>query len=210
MRSAKRRVLTKTRVVRCSRTSCARRSYTVVQASPDITASSGVGGNSSARSRLRAWPLSMRVQSPARRSAPTRNRATSSMGVWVADNPTRTSRRRGQRLQALERQRKVGTALVGRHRVNLIDDDGTARGQHRRGPIPSPTERITTRAWSPRYAAACGACGRAPTAGVSPVRTIVRMSTSGRRVPRARRECRRGAPPELRWMSFDNAFKGDM
>ena len=65
-RSAMRRVLTNTSVVRCCATSSASRSYISSQTSFGITASSGERGISSARSRSRTWPASMIVHGRAR------------------------------------------------------------------------------------------------------------------------------------------------
>jgi hypothetical protein len=71
-RSAILRVLTKTSVVRCSWVSAARRAYTCCQTSPDMIASSGAGGTSSARSRSRTCPTSTIVQSAADEDVPVR------------------------------------------------------------------------------------------------------------------------------------------
>ena len=134
MRSACRRVLTKMRVVRCSRDQLGQ---SIVDQRPDFAR------HHRFERRRRNLDLqvavadvagSMMVQSasPSARDCrePTRNRATSSMGFWVADNPTRVSRRPGERLEALQRQREMQAALRPHHRVNFVDDHGARRRQH--------------------------------------------------------------------------------
>ena len=93
-RSAMRRVLTNTSVVRCASMRARSRPYTSAQTSPDITASSGDSGSSSARSRSLVWPVSTMVQVPGVPSSqPVRKWATVSMGRWVADSPMRVTGR---------------------------------------------------------------------------------------------------------------------
>ena len=150
-RSAWRRVLTKTSVLRCSPTRFAMRSYTCSQSSPDITAPSGAAGTSSARSRSRLWPLSITAQAgradASRRPAPTKKRATSSRGRCVADKPTRVNWPAGERIEPLQRQRQVRASLVADQRVDLVDDDRARRATAWRGRNPSPAGCTATRAW---------------------------------------------------------------
>src|SRR5207247_1250932 len=87
------RVLTKMSVVRCSPIRSDRRLYTWSQTSADITDSSGESGTSNARSRARRWPEStITGAAPSPRPAPTRKRATSSIGFCVAERPMRSRR----------------------------------------------------------------------------------------------------------------------
>ncbi len=90
-RSDMRRVLTKTRVVRCSATWAAIRSRTSPSCSVEATAPSSVPGSSMATSRSRRGPQSTTV---AERPGPTpvSSRAVSSIGRWVADSPMRWGR----------------------------------------------------------------------------------------------------------------------
>ena len=86
-----------------------------------------------ARSRARRWPTSMIVHSaPGAPSgpAPTRKRAASSIGFWVAERPIRSRRFAAQRRETLERQRQVGAALVRGESVDLVDDHGPRGGEH--------------------------------------------------------------------------------
>ena len=93
-RSAMRRVLTNTSVVRCASMRVRSRRYTSAHTSPDITASSGDSGSSSARSRSLVWPVSTMVQVPGVPSSqPVRKWAMVSMGRWVADRPMRVTGR---------------------------------------------------------------------------------------------------------------------
>ena len=113
--------------------------------------------------------------------APTRKRATSSIGFCVADRPMRTSGSpRTSRLQPLEREREVAAALARGDGVDLVDDHRAHASRASRGPRPSRAARRATRASSPGCAAASSAPAAARAAGVSPVRTAVRISTSGR------------------------------
>ena len=140
-RSARRRVLTNTSVVRCSRVSSARRSYTCVHTSPDITASSGAGGSSSARSRRRECPASTMMHGawPARgpQCRPRRPRLRAGEescdlldGFLRGRQPDPHQRLRDNRLQPLEREREMRAALVAGDGVNLIDDHRAAGRQH--------------------------------------------------------------------------------
>ncbi len=68
-RSTMRRVFANTSVVWCSRMSVASGRRPSAQTSPDITASSGASGSTSARSRSRTWPLSTMTGAGSRRFA---------------------------------------------------------------------------------------------------------------------------------------------
>ena len=74
---------------------------------------------------------------------------------------------------------------------------------------PSRAGCRATPASSPRCAAgACGARSRSP-CGVSPVRTQVRMSTSGRPCARSASRMPASGASRLRWMSLDSALSGE-
>ncbi len=211
-RSAMRRVLTKTSVVRCSRDEL-REAVVDLLPRPRSTSPprAAIGGSSSARSRSRAWPASTIAQSAsAPRRAPTRKRATSSIGFCVADRPMRTSGRPGERLEPLERQREVAAALVR----------ARARGSRRRSPcapsrassrpdsrVEQDVERLGRRDDDVRrplaharalalrrVAGAHAACGSRRRAGPSAA-SSARMPASG--------------ASRLRWMSFESALSGE-
>ena len=63
--------------------------------------------------------------------APTRKRATSSIGFCVAERPMRSRRSPHSASQPLEREREMAAALVRRERVDLVDDHRARRRQHR-------------------------------------------------------------------------------
>jgi hypothetical protein len=98
----------------------------------DITASSGDGGTTIARSRARMWPVSMIVQgfdSPAA-FAPDQE---------LRDGRNRLLRRRQpdarqpfarQMIEPLQRQRQVAAALGRRQRMDFVDDHRVRRRQH--------------------------------------------------------------------------------
>ncbi len=90
-RSARRRLLTKTMVVRCSPTRTAMRSSTSPICAADATASSSPWGSSRARSRRRRWPVSTTAHGCGE-PAPVSSPAHSEMGRWVAERPMRWGR----------------------------------------------------------------------------------------------------------------------
>ncbi len=91
-RSASLRVFTKTRVVRCSRTSAAIRSRISPNCPPGATASSSASGSSIATSRPRRCPQSTISGIGRVGPTPQSSRATTSSGFWVADSPMRCKR----------------------------------------------------------------------------------------------------------------------
>ena len=129
-----RRVLTKMSVVRCA---VDQLGQAVVDLLPDLARHHRFERRRRelrARGRARAGGRCRRSCSRRRRrrpAAPTRKRATSSIGFCVADRPMRSSRSAAQRRQALERQRQVRAALVRRQRVDLVDDHGARGREHR-------------------------------------------------------------------------------
>ena len=96
-----------------------------------------------------------------RRPAPTRNRATASIGFWVADRPMRCRLSPHSASSRSSDSARCDAALVRRHRVDLVDDDACASSPASAGRIPSRAGCRATPAWSRRYAAAGGASGRA-------------------------------------------------
>ena len=141
MRSARRRLLTKMSVERCSRISSRRRGWIAGQmldrasardAGPLRISSVSVPsfamsstGTSTRSSSCLLWPAStiFTGRGPSALKPP-RNRATSSSGRCVAESPMRCSGLPGELLEPLERQREMRAALGRDHRVDLVDDHG--------------------------------------------------------------------------------------
>lgn len=209
MRSAVRRVLTNTSVVRCAAASPAMRSYTCSHTSVAITGSSGTFGSSSARSRSRVWPVSTIAQSRgASAGPPTRKRATASIGFCVADSPMRGSAR------PVNASRRSSDSARWLPRL----DDASAW-------ISSTmTERTFDSIWRPdvddssTYSDSgvvtriCGARLRSAARSacvVSPVRTAVRIAGTGRPSCASDSAMPASGASRFTWMSFDSAFSGD-
>ena len=212
MRSAWRRVLTNTSVVRCSLTSCARRSYSWIQTSPDITASSGAAGISSCRSRSRAWPESTMVQSAVpsalRFFVPTRKRATSSMGFCVAERPTRVSF-----LPASDSSRsRVSARCAPRLLPAMAWISSTITVRVVASICRPDSEPMRMYSDSGVVTTMCGGrltlCRRS-CCGVSPVRTKVRMPGSGSPSSRSSALIPASGASRLRLMSLESALRGD-
>ncbi len=164
-------------------------------------------GASCARAASAGPPPAEPFAAPA--STPTRKRATFSIGFCVADSPMRSS----------------GAARTARRAAPATAPDGCraccrpAHGSRRRsrcapspasaGPTPSRAARTAIRAWSPGCAA--GACAARPRSAwvVSPVRTAVRISGTGR--PRRASSSRMPASGSSRLMrmSLDSALSGE-
>ena len=127
-----RRVLTKISVVRC----CPISSASGRRPAPRPPPTSPLRAASRAlRARDRAarrWPESTIVQSTAgcRVPAPTRKRATSSIGFCVADRPMRSRRSAAQRVSRSSDRARWLPRLFGATRVDLVDDDGPRGRQH--------------------------------------------------------------------------------
>ena len=110
----------------------------------------------------------MMVQSAApsarRLRAPTRKRATSSIGLLRGRQADARQLAAGERLEPLERQRQVHAALAAGHRVDLIDDHACACSRASRARTREPeedVERLGRRDDDVRRAPAHGACARA-------------------------------------------------
>ncbi len=200
-----RRVLTNTRVVACAVASSAMRAYTCAHCGCDITGSSGVGGSSSARSRGRSWPMSMITGSGA---APARKRATASTGFWVADSPIRWARRPvSASSRASDSARWLPRLLCTRawisSTITVRTPPSIARPEAELSRMYSDSGVVTS---------TCGGCrrraARSP-AGVSPVRTAVRIATSGRPSRASSPAIPASGASRLRWMSLDSAFSGE-
>ena len=105
-----RRVLTKISVVRCALDQLGQPIVDLSQTSADITASSGEEGTSSCEIP-RAMVAAVDDRAPragfAAAGAPTRKRATSSIGFCVADKPIRMQPARRTAREPLQRQRKM-------------------------------------------------------------------------------------------------------
>ena len=143
-RSASRRVLTNTSVVRCSRDELGE---PVVDLRPDLARHHRFERR---RRQLQREIARARVpgvddgaSAPAVGAAgcraPTRKRATSSMGFCVADRPMRCSFRPTSASQPLEREREMRAALVAGDGVDLVDDHRAARREHLAGPDREPS-----------------------------------------------------------------------
>ena len=98
-----------------------------------------------------------------------------------------------QRRQALERDRQMGAALVGRQCVDLVDDHGAGGREHGAARIPSRAGCKAIPAWSPRYAADDGACGRARRRACRRCAPRCGYRRRASPAPAAQRECRRAA-----------------
>ena len=127
--------------------------------------------------------------------APTRKRATSSIGFCVADRPMRSSAAPHSASSRSKRQRQMRAALVRRQRVDLVDDHRARRRQHPPPGLRRQAGCRATPAWSRGYAADAGAPGRArPPA----YRRCAPRSGSPHRADRARAtppRCPPAAPP---------------
>ena len=210
-----RRVLTNTRVVECCSTSSAMRAYTSSHCAFDITACSGTGGNSSARSRSRAWPMSMIEMVSGTVSeivpdtiSPVRNFATASIGFCVADSPMRVARLPvNASSRASDNARWLPRLFCTNAWISSTITVRTPASIARPESEPSSTysdSGVVTRICGGRLRnAARSACG------VSPVRTAVRISTSGRPIAASASRMPANGASRLTWMSFDNAFSGE-
>ena len=158
------------------------RPYTDSHASFDITADNGTGGTSIARSRVRPWPISTMVQSgvPSAKMphVPTRNLPTSSMGFCVADRPMRVSRRpHSASSRSSDSARWLPRLLAA---TAWISSTITVRAVAR--PARPESEPSSTYSDSGVVTRMCGGERRIAVrsaCGVSPVRTAVRIATSG-------------------------------
>ncbi len=145
-RSARRRAFTNTIVDRCARISSSSRGWIAGQTEASVgdrpavdgpstrgcfaggsrtsvscdMSSTGTSTTSSIGLRCPASTILTGRASPS--SSPPRNRAISSSGRWVALQPDPLGGRVREGLQPFERQRQVGAALGGGHRVDLVDD----------------------------------------------------------------------------------------
>ena len=219
VRSAMRRVLTNTRVVACWSTSSAMRAYTSSHCAFDITASSGTGGSSSAKSRLRTWPISTMTGKRGSESVfvsktdsdplfPTRNFATASIGFCVADRPTRVARlpvNASSRSSDSDRwlPRLFCTSAWISSTITVRTPPSIARPDSEPSSTYNDSGVVTKMCGGRLRRAARSDCG------VSPVRTAVRMSTSGRPSAASSSRMPASGASRLRWMSLDSAFSGE-
>ena len=171
-----------------------------------MIASSGDDGSSSLRSQLRTWPWSMTRHGA--RSAPTRNATMVSMGLVVADTPTRVG---GRSQSAASRSRETAKCaprlLPARAWISSTITVSTVPSIRRPDSEVSrmySDSGVVTRMW--------GASRRIFARSlwvVSPVRTRARMHTSGN--PDSSNSSRMPASGACRFllMSLDSAFSGD-
>ena len=205
MRSAMRRVLTNTSVVRCRTVSSASLSYTRSHTSLGITASSGTGGSSSPRSRARTWPTSTTAQSA---PVPARKCATVDKGFCVADRPMRTggvSHKASSRSRLSDRwlpRLLPATAWIS-STITVRTPASMAR------PLSEPSSTYSDSGVDTRM---CGARRRMALRSawvVSPVRTALRMPCGGSPIA-----CNCAAIPSsgasrFTRISLDKAFNGE-
>ena len=210
-RSASRRVLTKTSVVRCAAIELRE---PVVDTPPRPRATSPLRaasrGTSSARSSARRWPSSTIAQSRSRRRrVPTRKRATlrsasaSPRGRCAASGASATV------LEALERQREVRAAARADDRVDLVDDHRPDGAQHLAAALggEQQVQRLRRRDQDVRRRPQHrGALGLRRVAGADGGRDPRRRR--GRAARRAAR-CRGAARARFLWMSALSAFSGE-
>jgi len=197
-------VLAKIRVVRCWPINSARRSYTSPHASLLITGCSGTFVSSIARSRARWCPASMMVQAP----SAVRKRATSSMGFCVADNPIRVqgcphsaSSRASVKARWLPRLLDTSAWISSTITVRVVCSIRRPDSEPSR--MYSDSGVVTTMCGGRLRIALRSACG------VSPVRTAVRISTSGKPVRSSSARMPSIGSSRLIRTSLDSAFNGD-
>ncbi len=132
-RSDIRRVLTNTRVVRCSRTWAAMRSITSPNCSVEDTAANSVSGSSMRTESFRACPQStMAVGSVA--ATPLSRRAVVLDGSLCGrQSDALRSPSELEMLEALEGEGQVRASLVAGQGVDLVHDHGVARRRARPG-----------------------------------------------------------------------------
>ena len=165
-----------------------------------------------ARSRCLSWPTSTIRQSArpsaSTRAVPTRKRAASSIGFWVADSPTRVARcpvsassRSSDNARWLPRfagsNAWISSTMTVRTLPSITRPDSEPSSTY------SDSGVVTRMCGGRLRRAARSACG------VSPVRTAVRTSTSGSACAVSSSRIPASGASRLRWMSFDSAFNGD-
>ena len=117
----------------------------------------------------------------------------------------------GRRTSAASRSsdtREMAPRLLRRHGMDFVDDDRPGRRQHRPAGIRAEqdVERFRRGHDDMRRPAAHLL---ALAGGVSPVRTQVRISTSGRPCSRKASRIPASGASRFLWISFDNAFNGE-
>ncbi len=130
------------------------------------------------------------------------------MGFWVADRPTRTGgcahsacRRSSDSARWLPRLLAATAWISSTITVRTLDSM-----------LRPEAEPSSTYSDSGVVTSTCGGLRntfwRSP-AGVSPVRTAVRISTSGRPMSASSARMPASGASRLRWMSLDSAFSGE-
>ena len=208
-RSAIRRVLTKTRVVRWDSDQLGKPVVDLVQTSADMTASSGEEGTSNARSRARYGRYRQSRRMRCLRSRPDQKPRDALIGFCVAERPIRYS---GSPHSACSRSsdnarcapRLFGASAWISSTITLRSVASIARPDSEPSRMLSNSGVVTTICGGRRrIRVTFGRC-------VSPVRTQVRISTS--RSPRALEVpalMPASGNSRFRWMSFDSALSGD-
>ncbi len=148
------------------------------------------------------------LPSAATAAVPTRKRATSSIGFWVAESPIRPMRRpHSASSRSSDSARWLPRLLCATAWISSTITVRVPPSMARPDSEPSSTysdSGVVTRmcgGW--RRIAARSDCG------VSPVRTAVRMSTSGSPSRASSSRMPASGASRLRWMSLDRAFSGD-
>ncbi len=148
------------------------------------------------------------VPSPATASLPTRNLATSSIGFCVADSPMRVNRRPHSACSRSSVSDRWLPRLLAA--TEWISSTITERVP---ASIARPdSEPISTYSDSGVVTRMCGGERRRRArsdCGVSPVRTAVRISTSGSPWRASSARMPASGASRLMWISLDNAFSGE-
>ncbi|ULU25840.1 hypothetical protein DYST_02778 [Dyella terrae] len=157
------------------------------------------------------WPLTPTLSPEGRGStacAPTRNFATSSIGFCVADKPMRSKRRWHSDSNRSSDSARCAPRLLDA--MAWISSTITVRVAFSIArPDSEPSRMYSDSGVVTRM---CGGCLRIPlrsACGVSPVRTAVRMSTSGRPSLRSSARMPSSGASRLMRMSLESAFSGD-
>ena len=199
-------MFTKTSVVRCvedQRARCGRRSRPTSRWL--ATAPSSSFGTSTARSISRRWPTSTMRCRGAEKVAHFFNRlhgGGEADALRPAVPPVSASRR-----ASVERQMRA--ALVVGHGVDFVDDHGAGRSCSISRDLSAVSRMKSDSGVVTRM---CGGflsiCWRSD-AGVSPVRTAVRMGASGMPRRAASSAISARGISRLRWTSLESAFSGE-
>src|SRR3569832_537222 len=173
----------------------------------------GALGTSSARSRARTWPVSTMAHSSLLTCFPTRKSAMSSIGFCVAERPMRVGRRcccssRSAARRSSDRLRCAPRLLPASAWISSTMTLRTVFSMRR-----PESELSRMNSDSGVVTRMCGGWRRIRVrspAGVSPVRTTVRMSTSGSCCINSSSRMPASGSDKFFWMSLDSALSGEM